>query len=270
MAEARHQSDSRLPADDLPSAVLAAFPPSSDALLICLCELVTDDMLEEISAADYGMNAAENLVALKEIRDLARIPCSLDLVPLEVLELVRWSTPGSHRAQGTVDRRGHLMRAFCCAVLLRAAVDPENRGKTFTASENQTIAALVDSAVILQRPVLHAAAGFITWRIEGMKETDELRPFFAFGLLALAALAEPEIFPVAEIAALAAFVERTEMSLRDPTGSCTLDMLPGSFLSLTDFTAKHALWRALAATIESRFSHSKRICDLARRVKART
>ena len=66
------------PATKIPAAALAAFPPAPDALLSAACALVSDEMLVDISNADYGVDASKHLAALRQIRDLVRVP-----VPLE-------------------------------------------------------------------------------------------------------------------------------------------------------------------------------------------
>src|SRR5437667_4516329 len=77
----------------VPPVLRDAFPPRPDELLARVSALVTDEMLLEISEADYGMDADKHLAALRGIRDLVRLPSPLEWEPVEVLELERWSDP---------------------------------------------------------------------------------------------------------------------------------------------------------------------------------
>jgi hypothetical protein len=68
-------------------------------------------MLEEISRADYGMDAQAHLAALLPIRDEVRVSAPMPWEPREVLELVRWSQPGDPAWEpGSLGERGHIMR----------------------------------------------------------------------------------------------------------------------------------------------------------------
>jgi hypothetical protein len=104
-------------------AVLSACGPSEGALLLWLRTRVDDGMPQEIALADYGYQAEIHLVALRRFRDEGEV-----LYPgrhggwhaHEVLALVRWSEPDDPRWKpGRTGIGGHLMRAFCCAVLPR-------------------------------------------------------------------------------------------------------------------------------------------------------
>src|SRR5438105_12750580 len=126
-----------MPPNTIPPILIKTFPPYPDALLAKAGELVTDDMLEEISGADYGMDADAHFAALLTIRDQVRVTAPMPWEPKEVLELVRWSQPEDPRWKpGGTGERGHIMRAFCCAALLRAAAEPANNG--YFHGENQT------------------------------------------------------------------------------------------------------------------------------------
>src|SRR5436305_280319 len=108
----------------LPPALLAVFPPSADRLLDVARQQVDDGMLREIAAADYGRDVDIHLAALRPIRDQGIVPAPLGWHPGEVLELIRWSDPEdpAHKP-GATGRRGHQMRAFACAALLRTAME---------------------------------------------------------------------------------------------------------------------------------------------------
>src|ERR1700677_4871866 len=116
---------------DIPAELIAAFPPSAD-LLLDLARRQTDDaMLMEIARADYGYLADTMLAELRPIRDKGIIPAPMDWQLQEVLSLTRNSNPEVPDLPpfepGPAGRRGHLIRVFACAVLLRAAADPANK-----------------------------------------------------------------------------------------------------------------------------------------------
>ena len=138
------------------------------------------------------------------------------------------------------------MRAFCCAALLHAAGDPANRDQGFAGNQNDTLAPLIESALALGHDLPAAAARYITWHLPSLKASDDNRPFYAFGLLVLAVLGTPDAFSLEDVEALAAFVDRAEMQVRDSAGVCTPDMFNGSFLELTRYDGNHHVWRALA------------------------
>ena len=108
---------------DPPPALLTAFPASADLLLDIVRRQVDDGMLAEIAAADYGMDMNAHLTELRTIRDQGIVPTPLPWHPGEVLELIRWSNPENpaHKP-GSTGRRGHQMRAFACAAILRAGM----------------------------------------------------------------------------------------------------------------------------------------------------
>lgn len=250
----------------IPAVLVAAFPPDADAILAKSGALVTDDMLEEISRADYGMDADAHLAALLTIRDEARVPTPMTCEPKEVLELVRWSQPDDPAWKpGSTGRRGHAMRAFCCAALLRAGAESANDGYFF--GENATLIQLIESALFLGNGLSDAAGCFLTWHLPRLSPDDEERPFFAFGLAAIGLLHRPRAFSPTDIEAAVAFVERAEWAVRDPMGVCTVDMFEGSFLSVTCYDLRHAAWRALAGRLRLLFSNNDRVAAFARRIE---
>lgn len=167
------------------ASLLLGFAPDPDALLLWLRPCITDDMLAEIAAADYGMDYDAHLVALQRIRDEGVVFAPMGWEPKEVLELIRWSEPEDPAWRpGSTGERGHLMRAFCCAALIRAAAEPANDG--YFSGENQSVIQLIASTLELGRSAQHAALRALTWRqMHAPADLDE-RPFFALGILLLA------------------------------------------------------------------------------------
>src|SRR5258708_20197319 len=115
-----------------------------------------------------------HLAKLRPIRDHGIVPASLGWHPGEVLALIRWSNPEdpSHKP-GSTGRRGHQMRAFACAALLRD--DLENEA---------TLAQCLTSSKVLGPEMSEAVACFLTWGIPLMATSD--RWLFSFVLLVAA------------------------------------------------------------------------------------
>jgi len=106
---------------------LNRFKPDGDALLRAISAHVTDEMLECISLADYGSDAPEHLAALRVLRETGRFPEESGWIPMEVLQLIRWSEPENPEWKpGRTGEFGHWMRAFSCAAILRAEHEPWN------------------------------------------------------------------------------------------------------------------------------------------------
>src|SRR5262245_13446228 len=104
---------------------LQQFEPTDKPLLRLAFDSVDDSMLQEIAEADYGIDADAHLSALRAIK-AGNVSFSMELEPKEVLELIRWSQPDDpNHKPGSVGRRGHWMRLFSCAVLIRAVAEPE-------------------------------------------------------------------------------------------------------------------------------------------------
>ncbi len=101
-------------------ALLAEFSSDPDALLHEISRHISDDILHYIAKADYGYDAQENFLQLRNIRDGGVIATPLPWAPGEVLSLIRWSQPERtdwpRYAQGLSRAQGHLAVAFSCAV----------------------------------------------------------------------------------------------------------------------------------------------------------
>jgi hypothetical protein len=169
---------------DLPPELLAAFPPSANRLLDVARRSMDDWMLREISWADYGMDAEEHFQALRPIRDTGVIPVPLVSPPLEVLCLIRWDDPESLTVTpGMAGERGHQIRTFACAVLLRAAA--ALGGESGDDMEGYMLGMCLESAKVLGNHWSEATARFLTWQIPRMGRSRD-RLAFIFVLLVLA------------------------------------------------------------------------------------
>jgi hypothetical protein len=222
--------------------LLLRFEPSSTALLDWLHSHIDDTMLHEIAAADYGHREQENFQALRNIYESLEIPAPLPWNPREVLELTRWSEPDdSQQTWSSTGTRGHLIRAFCCAILLKAADAPETL--VFIHAENDTLAQLLASVLQLGREASESALHFLSWRIQRLPGYDAEYPFFALGLLLLrAALFEPGQ-EGADLKLLADWVMREEARARR---MCAIVESEAWLLGLTNFDQRHKVWRRLA------------------------
>ena len=251
--------------ETIPTILTDAFPPESEGLLVACAAMMTDDLLAEISRADYGMDETTHFEDLRVIREYGVRPGRMAGGTQEVLELTRWSQPDEPTPQHRFSAmQGHIMRAFSCAALLRAGGDPANHD--YLCGENQSLVTLIDSATTIASGLPEAAARFLTWRIPRLVN-DEERPLFAFGLVALAILYAPRLWSSAEVDEMTQFIERAEADVRDPMGVCTTDMLgDASLLDLTRFGQRHNVWQQLATRLLSADGVTRRLAALLRRI----
>lgn len=150
------------------------FNPDASLLLRSMAPYISNSMLEEISAADYGNDKATHFLALSLLRDELSVPHA-SWIPCEVLELIRWSRPdqkGWH--PGAEGERGHWMRAFsCCGLLLIAGRDGIDR----LVSLNEVIGPMLSSLLALNRNLWSELGSFLEWfantaHSAGRKEED--------------------------------------------------------------------------------------------------
>lgn len=143
-------------------ALLDRFGPDAEILLRKISEHVSDEMLEEISKADYGEDAGEHLEGLRKIRDTGVVHPPLEWCPGEVLELIRWSEPEDPTWKpGRTGEIGHWMRAFCCAALLRTR--SEDWSDELSHESDSTVVQLVLSLYVLPTIFNQAAVRFLAW-----------------------------------------------------------------------------------------------------------
>lgn len=120
--------------------LLNRFEPDGDMLLRTIAAHVTDEMLECIAQADYGCDADAHLAALRELWSTGLLPQDPGWVPMEVLELIRWSEPENPEWKpGRMGELGHWMRAFSCAAILRAEHEPWNYTYNDGSTDSTTI-----------------------------------------------------------------------------------------------------------------------------------
>lgn len=219
--------------------LLLRIGPSETALLDWLTPHIDDSLLGEIAAADYGSEEKEHFEALKSIRDQRRIPIPLRWVPREVLELMRWSEPEDPSWKpGSAGTRGHLIRAYCCTLLLKASGAPEM--KLYTSSENDTLIQMIASVLYLGREATEAASRFLCWCLSRLAASDKEYPFFVLGLLLLrAALFMPGENGI-DLEVLAEWTIQEERQVRQEQSN--LVESDKWLLGLINFAQKHEAW----------------------------
>ncbi|MBW7877625.1 MAG: hypothetical protein H3C47_16735 [Candidatus Cloacimonetes bacterium] len=160
----------------IPAWIRDRFPPQRRSAVDFLKNLIDEDMLREICEADYAQYVTEHFLALKPIWE-GNDWTELDyLIPMEVLELIRWSEPEVPEWKpGSVGIRGHKMRAFSCSVLLATS--------NFEPDQN-TLIQMLDSVSVIGQQAEEAGARFLVWQLDRMG-LDECRPFFVLGLAAM-------------------------------------------------------------------------------------
>lgn len=225
-----------------PEELLELLAPAPAAIFNHLRPLISDRMLGVIAAADYGNEAEEHLKELKPIRDNGAVPATIKWHPKEVLELTRWLTPENEDPRwktGRSLRENHLIRLFSCAALLRIAAEPENNG--YFDGENQTIAALVHSAIVLGEDFQKDALSLLSWLLLRDRELYEDAPFFGLGCLLLAAHTGA---PASTVSGLAAWVVEQEARIRSSKAGRKFGPW---LLGISFHTARNQLWLELLA-----------------------
>lgn len=223
--------------------LLSHFDPDPDALLMWLAPQIDDALLEEIAAADYGMDLDEHLAALRRIRDDGVVLAPMRWEPREVLELIRWSEPEDPQWKpGRMGPDGHRMRAFACAALLRAAAEPANW--PYFDGENQTLIQLIASVRQFEPVAAVVALRSIAWRALLLPPDEVERPFFALAVLLLAALRHEVDGQL--LCDLCDWVIAEEAAVRlDPEHAFPAASDPWMF-GLTFFNARDYVWRSVA------------------------
>ena len=159
----------------VPVAIQRLYPPDRDALFRLLGGQMTDSLLLQIAAADYGIQAEKHFAALKRLIRRPYRKTYLPWHPGEVLSLTRWTEveDGAYSS--------HLIRAFCSCALREP---PQIPGSVFG---EYTFNHLLTSCLALG-PVYQAALGqMIVWSLGNMETGDLLIAHEAVGLLVVAA-----------------------------------------------------------------------------------
>lgn len=154
-----------------------------ERLMVLLCQRVTDGMLDEIAACDYGMDQVKHRAALERIRARDIPSGRMAWEPKEVLELFRWSEFGDDRSnrRPRSEAQFHLMRAFCCVALLEAYAVPENH-ETMQGA-NATMAQLLESLAFVGEDAQSVAPAFLAWLLTELPSFEDERAFFIVALV---------------------------------------------------------------------------------------
>jgi hypothetical protein len=150
--------------------LLARLDPAHEPLFALLFQHVDDEMLTEISRADFGYDADIHLEALRRIREGA-IPVPMPWNPGQVLGLKQWTELDDSTSKDIqIGIRGHWIRLFACTVLIRASIelqDYEYKTEDWAyLDEDETIVQFLDSALYLGDDVSLAALQFLGWRMQ--------------------------------------------------------------------------------------------------------
>jgi hypothetical protein len=166
-------------------AFLASLEPDGEQLLAEISKHITDDMLEEIAAADYGQGLEQHLASLRRLRDTGRFVEPMHWYPCEVLELIRYSKPEDPSWKpGSLGIRGHWMRAFASAALLRA-LGPPWEYEADPAPPSYTLIQLICSLRALPVDFTSSAVRVLAWLMlrSDLEGTDEQVIYYGVGLL---------------------------------------------------------------------------------------
>jgi len=201
-----------------------------DALLNAVRPLVDVAILKKIADADYGMGSEENLEILKQIQQGGIPPIPLMWNPHEVCALTRWETPKKE------DRRGHIVRLFACAILLRAALD----GETEVMGLTDTMIVALESAALLGVDFVDA---YVRWAASGIYHADTDNDFIGASIVLARGLG------ATVVDATGCKLLLRWVSFRLETWTMVHDVAPGNnpkgLLDWTFYKQRHTVWHAL-------------------------
>lgn len=204
--------------------LLNQLDPEPEGLLREISKHISDDMLEEIAAADYGQDIEKHLVGLRQIRDTGTFPPNMVWCPMEVLELIRWSEPEDPNWKpGRIGEFGHWMRAFSCAAILRAAQEPYNYSYN-DASVDSTVIQLIMSLRVLPVDFNAQATKHLSWLFQCSDPEGRNKHVRVYGAgLLWFALHVIPIVPDKTLISLAKWVFRRadELDWRPTSGGCS-------------------------------------------------
>jgi hypothetical protein len=226
--------------------------PNPDGLILTLSSLLGEAQLTAIASADHGWKASQNLDQLIEITATNRWPSPMPFSLKEVLELMQWSGPGSYGWRSAAP--GWIMRAFCCAALVRAGGDRQNQASLCWEGENSTIAILLESLDALHNHHHEACISLLAWRLEN-HPNDENPPFLYLAILRNALKAWPEL----EAALISELVERlmeSEAAEQWADGTYLRDGIGDQWLYRTTyFDQTFALWHGFGRELRQLSAH---------------
>jgi len=182
---------------DLDVSVLDAFAPNAYGLVRRISRRISDRLLDNIAVADYGHDADAHYAAIRKVRDGGPIDAPLLWVPKEALELRRWTEPDAVNRSGREGElaglEGHWVRAFSCAVLMKAYGDPETG--PLVDGESATCVQLIESCAALDEDVSREAMGALAWLLPRAKRDWGERNYVGIALLYVALKSKIDVAP---------------------------------------------------------------------------
>jgi len=256
MSSGRHADSLAHPSDEeglaLPS-MLADEQGSQFALLDLLRARLNRIIdLRAIAAANHGHRFAENLTALVRTADFGVVdPVTFSL--REVLSLTSYTRPDDpNETSGDVGMRGHMQRAFACAVLLR-----ESDRADVADAESLPLAPLIESCIELGDEYCDALSRDIIWRLRVAMRGDEPDAtelaLLSLAFLILACDRQPSRRPSQRISD-AAFAEVFDWAIALGDDSYNARRGDGGFgaaggrIDWACFDSRSDIWRKLAKT----------------------
>jgi len=231
---------------NIPSELIAAFPPNPDLWLRRLSGKIDDDMLQVIAEADYGLGADEALAVLRTIRDQGGthdLKHSDWAAIGEVLTLTIYSDPDRPNPPpfkpGPAGVRGHHTRLFAGALLLQyfAGAEPDSFD-----NDDSTLASCLISAHGLGIEINEAIGSYLTWWLSRII-CPERGLFFSLALLIVATRHWSGQVLESALGATAEWVMDIEAQFQQEFLPDTLNPRPLAFSLLQGF------WAPLAAEI---------------------
>ena len=185
---------------------------------------------------------------MKRIQQGKQVPLHLHWIPRYVLDVNRFCEPDTPEwiacSAEYKGEHGHLIRAFCCAVLFRAADDPEV--DNYVLGNNYALIQLLASVLYLGREAMERALRLFCWRILRLSDYNDECPFYALGLLLLYASLFETTQDGAGLIVLAEWVvEEVEQAILEDYIQWTEEWL----LGLTNYDSRHEVWRRLSQEI---------------------
>jgi hypothetical protein len=219
---------------------MADLEPSELALRDWVGPQLDASMVEEIAAADYGVDVAGYRQGVEDLRR-GPLPGELLRSPAEVLSLTRWSAVDELRAAPMAARRMHLMRLFSCLFLVRAA--------TADGMPVNALTPLVESAVELGPDAVAPATRFVAWcRVNqpgDWRDDPTSRPILTLALVVLSTQLPRQPTPDPLPGLLASFVEELAVALTEENLLWSPRPVP-ALLKRTAMAESRRAWVSLA------------------------
>ena len=252
--------------------LIANLAQGRERLMQALSACMTDDMLEEIARADYGMDYDAHLAELKALRSGSPSRGRMRWEPKEVLELFRWSEFGDNRIGQTPQSpvHFHIMRAFCCTALLEACVDPANDG--FMDGPNSNLVQLLESLELAGPELEREAPPFFAGLIARLRSGEDESGFFVLALLWSLLRARFGDIEPALIVALSDAVLAEEQRVRNLWGKGVGSRPNRWLLGTTHFDLRAKKWEAIGDRLRQEaerteaFAACEKLVDIAIRL----